>query len=47
MPRPGMNGFGSGRHKIKYLEEQIIALQVYGSYLKEGYNIMQGGLSHS
>jgi len=31
--------------QIQYLEEQIIALQVYGNYLQDGYHIVQGGLS--
>lgn len=30
--------------QIKYLEQQIVAAQVYYSYLKQGYNISQKGL---
>src|SRR4051812_40101385 len=37
--------FRQRKTQIKYLEEQIIALQVYGSYLQAGYKIVQGGLS--
>ncbi|TKK64711.1 hypothetical protein FC093_21935 [Ilyomonas limi] len=37
--------FRQRKTQIEYLEKQIIALQVYGNYLQEGYNIVQGGLS--
>jgi len=37
--------FRQRKTQIKYLEEQIIALQIYKNYLQEGYNIVQGGLS--
>src|SRR4051794_23883691 len=37
--------FRQKKTQIRYLEEQIIALQVYGSYLQAGYKIVQGGLS--
>lgn len=30
--------------QIKYLTQQIAALRVYGTYLKQGYNIVQDGL---
>jgi hypothetical protein len=30
--------------QIKYLEQQIVALQVYGGYIKKGYQISQNGL---
>lgn len=32
--------------QIKYLEQQIAALQVYGSYLKKGYQIADKGLGN-
>ena len=31
--------------KLKYIEQQIAALQVYGDYLKQGYDIVQKGWS--
>jgi hypothetical protein len=30
--------------QIKYLEQQIVALRVYGGYIKKGYQISQNGL---
>ena len=37
--------FKQKKTQIKYLEEQIIALQIFGNYLQEGYKVVQGGLS--
>src|SRR3954471_3868317 len=37
--------FKQKKTQIRYLEEQIIALQVYKNDVEKGYRIVQGGLS--
>src|SRR4051794_9257133 len=37
--------FKQKKTQIKYLEEQIIALQVYKNDVEKGYKIVKGGLS--
>ena len=35
--------FQQKKTQIKYLTEQIAALEQYGNYVKQGYRIAQGG----